>query len=527
MLAIIKSCSLQGADAYLVNVEVDVAKGLPAFDIVGLPDTAVRESRERVRTAIRNSGFDFPYERITVNLAPADVKKEGANFDLAIAAGILLATGQLNEARTGKPGLTMNDSALLGELSLDGSLRRVNGVLPMSRILPEQGVANLILPQVNAAEGALLGRTAVWGIDSLSRFVQWWRGQIELEPCRVDVAELFRRSASRAQGLDMADVKGQQLAKRALEIAAAGRHNLLMLGSPGSGKTMLARRLPGILPELTLAESLEITRIYSICGLLPEGQPLITERPFRAPHHTSSAQSVIGGGRTPRPGEVSLAHNGVLFLDELPEFNRAVRESLRQPLEDKVVTVSRVQGRMDFDAAFQLIAAMNPCPCGFLGDPVKPCTCTPYQISRYLGRVSGPLLDRIDLQVNVQRVEFADLNNDTKAESSAEIKARVVAARQIQLRRFAAESAPGQEQRIFANADMNRAQLEKYCRLQPAAENILAKAFARLNLSARAHDRLLKVARTIADLAGSELIEAAHIAEAVQYRGLEKFAEYK
>ncbi len=318
----------------------------------------------------------------------------------------------------------------------------------------------------------------------------------------------------------MADVKGQQLVKRAMEIAAAGRHNLLMVGAPGSGKTMLARRLPTILPDLTLPESLEITRIYSICGLLPEGSPLIVERPFRAPHHTASAQSVIGGGRLPRPGEVSLAHNGVLFLDELPEFGRAVRESLRQPLEDKIVTVSRVQGRMDYDASFQLVAAMNPCPCGFLGDSTKPCTCTPHQVGRYLGRVSGPLLDRIDLQVNVQRVEFADLNDKNRPESSAEIKARVMAARQIQLQRFAAE-------KIFANADMNRAQLEKFCVMQPDAEALLAQAFAQLNLSARAHDRLLKVARTIADLAGAELIEAAHIAEAVQYRGLEKFSEYK
>ena len=529
MLAIINSCSLLGADAYLVSVEVDVSKGLPAFDIVGLPDAAVRESRERVRTAIRNSGLEFPYERITVNLAPADVKKEGANFDLAIAVGILLATGQLPHERFGeRQEHSLANSALLGELSLDGSLRRVNGVLPMSRILPEHDIAHLILPQMNAEEGALLGQSEVWGLKNLRQFVDWWRGGLALEPTKVDVDEIFRQSAAQTQQVDMADVKGQQMVKRAMEIAAAGRHNLLMIGAPGSGKTMLARRMPTILPDLTLAESLEITRIYSICGLLPEDKPLICTRPFRAPHHTSSAQNVIGGGRVPKPGEVSLAHNGVLFLDELPEFGRAVRESLRQPLEDKLVTVSRVQGRMDFDASFQLVAAMNPCPCGFLGDPVKKCSCTPHQVSRYLGRVSGPLLDRIDLQVNVQRVEFADLNERSRPESSAAIKARVMAARQIQLRRFAAAKQPEERERqIFANADMNRAQLEKYCIMQPEAEKLLAKAFAKLNLSARAHDRLLKVARTIADLAGSELIEAAHIAEAVQYRGLEQFAEYK
>lgn len=517
MLAIINSCSLLGADAYMVRVEVDVSKGMPAFDIVGLPDAAVRESRERVRTAIRNSGLEFPFERITVNLAPADVKKEGANFDLAIAVGVLVATGQLTAPEQEE---RLDKTAFLGELSLDGSLRRVNGVLPMSRILPENGVANLVLPQPNAAEGALLGQTEVWGLQCLRQFVDWWQGRELLQPTLVDVEALFRQATLKQAGLDMADVKGQQLVKRAMEIAAAGRHNLLMVGAPGSGKTMLARRLPTILPDLTLPESLEITRIYSICGLLPEGSPLIVERPFRAPHHTASAQSVIGGGRLPRPGEVSLAHNGVLFLDELPEFGRAVRESLRQPLEDKIVTVSRVQGRMDYDASFQLVAAMNPCPCGFLGDSTKPCTCTPHQVGRYLGRVSGPLLDRIDLQVNVQRVEFADLNDKNRPESSAEIKARVMAARQIQLRRFAAE-------KIFANADMNRAQLEKCCVMQPDAEALLAQAFAQLNLSARAHDRLLKVARTIADLAGAELIEAAHIAEAVQYRGLEKFSEYK
>lgn len=514
MLALLNSCSLMGADAYMVNVEVNVSRGMPAFDIVGLPDAAVRESRERVRTALVNSGLEFPFQRITVNLAPADVKKEGANFDFAIAVGILLATGQLRYDEN------VEKTVFLGELSLDGRLRRVNGVLPISRILPQNGIKRLLVPEMNAEEGALLGNTEVYGIEDLAQFADWWRGNVEIQPAKVDVQEIFRRASASVKGVDMSDVKGQQAVKRAMEIAAAGRHNLLLVGSPGSGKTMLARRMPTILPDLTIEESLEITRIYSICGLLPEGQPLIVERPFRAPHHTASPQSVIGGGRVPRPGEVSLAHNGVLFLDELPEFSRDVREALRQPLEDKVVTVSRVQGRMDYDASFQLVAAMNPCPCGYLGDPLKQCTCTPYQVSRYMGRVSGPLLDRIDMQVNVQRVEFADLNGSEKPESSAEIKKRVMAAREIQLKRFADEG-------IFANADMSHSQLERYCRLTKDAEGLLAQAFRQMNLSARAHDRLLKVARTIADLAGSELIEVAHIAEAVQYRGLEQFAEYK
>lgn len=515
MLAILNSCSLMGADAYMVNVEVDVSKGMPAFEIVGLPDAAVKESRERVRTALKNSGLEFPFQRITVNLAPADVKKEGVNLDFAIAVGILLATGQLAaDERLAK-------TVFLGELSLDGRLRHVNGVLPISRILPDMGIERLLVPKSNADEGALLGQTEVFGLTDLRQFVDFWQGNLHLAPTRVDVEAILRNGVHNdAAGVDMADIKGQQAVKRAMEIAAAGRHNLLMVGSPGSGKTMLARRMPTILPDLTLAESLEITRIFSICGLLPEGQPLITSRPFRAPHHTASPQSVIGGGRVPRPGEVSLAHNGVLFLDELPEFSRDVREALRQPLEDKIVTVSRVQGRMDYDASFQLIAAMNPCPCGYLGDPLKPCSCTPYQVSRYLGRVSGPLLDRIDMQVNVQRVSFADLNSDERPESSADIKRRVMAARELQLERFRGE-------KIFANADMSHSQLEKFCRLSPDANNLLAQVFRQLKLSARAHDRLLKVARTIADLAASPQIELAHLAEAVQYRGIEQFAEYK
>lgn len=509
MLAIIKSVALVGLEGHLVRVEVDVSSGLPGFYVVGLPDAAVKEARDRVRTAIKNSGFDFPPRRITINLAPADIKKEGPSFDLAMAVGILAATEQIDPSRC-------SNCAFFGELSLDGSVRGVAGILASVLDARQKDIDSVIVPSANAEEAALVEGVKVYPVSHLKQLVGHLKGEVVIEPLKVEVEKLAQMR--RGNVPDMADVKGQHFARRALEIAAAGGHNVLMLGSPGSGKTMLAERLSGILPPLSFAESLEVTKIHSLAGLLDPQRPLVVERPFRSPHHTISTAALVGGGKYPRPGEISLAHGGVLFLDELPEFGRDALEALRQPLEEGKVTISRVHSSITYPARFMLVGAMNPCPCGFLGDRERECTCTPLQIRRYLGRISGPLLDRIDMHVEVPRLEFAELESSSAGEPSAAIRHRVERARKIQRDRFREVG----DSSLTCNAQMDARMVRRFCRLTAGARSVFEAAFTRLKMSARAHGRVLKVARTIADLEGSEAIQEHHIAEAVQYRALER-----
>ncbi len=501
MVGISYSMGIFGMEAFRVEVEADLAPGLPAFDLVGLPDTAVKESRNRVRSAMKNCGFEFPVSKITMNLAPADMRKEGPIYDLPLLVALLKVTGQLS--------VNTDDSVFIGELSLNGDVRPVHGILPMTIRAQKEGFKKIYVPAANAREAVVVKDMEVYPVKDVFTLVEHLRGINRILPAEFleDYSEQFLALP------DFADVKGQAQAKRALEIAASGNHNVLMIGPPGSGKSMLAKRIPSILPDMTFEESIQTTGIHSVAGTL--SAPLIRTRPFRSPHHTISANGLSGGGTVPKPGEISLAHNGVLFLDELPEFSRTSMEILRQPLEDGEVTISRVFGTVTYPCNLMLVAAMNPCPCGYFGHPTRHCTCSPVAVNRYLSKISGPLLDRIDLHIEVPPVEYSQLASEEKAESSAEIKARVNAARAIQVERYKGTG-------ITCNANASTQQLREFAKLSAPAKALMEKAFEKFGFSARTYDRIIKVARTIADLDGSEDIKMNHMAEAVQYRSLDR-----
>ncbi len=507
MFSRVSTCGLTGLAGYPIQVETDISNGIPTFDIVGLADISVKEARERVRAAIKNSGFEFPVKRITVNLAPADTRKEGSGFDLPLALGILASSGIITSS-------AIEDYMLVGELALDGSVRPVSGMLCKAIAARELGFSKLMLPHENAREVSVVRELKIYPVHTLKQAVEHFNGT---QPITYSYIDEFSAPALNLSQEDFSDVKGQKNAKRALEVAACGGHNLIMIGSPGSGKTMLARRLPTILPDLTFEESLEVTKIYSVAGLLAQNSPLVQERPFRSPHHTVSAMSLVGGGRLPRPGEASLAHHGVLFLDEIPEFPRMTLDVLRQPLEDGQANISRINASVTYPCRFMLIAAANPCKCGYYGDSTKSCTCSFRDAENYLSRLSGPLMDRIDIHVHVPTLRYIEIENSKPEEPSEEIKKRVNRTRKLQQERYKRFG-------IYCNAHLKGSMIREFCRLDEEGKRILRSAFDRLSLSARAHDRILKVSRTIADLEEHELIKARHVAEAIQYRALDRTA---